>query len=38
LTAQDPLEPHQGDWEREAEEILLSDRPTSVGEIARLLC
>jgi hypothetical protein len=37
LTAQDPLEPCQGDWEREAEEILLSDRPVSVDEIARLL-
>jgi hypothetical protein len=37
LTARDPLEPYQGDWEREAEEILLSDRTVSVSEIAKLL-
>jgi hypothetical protein len=37
LTAQDPLAPYQGDWEREAEEILLSGRETSPDEIARLL-
>jgi acyl-CoA dehydrogenase len=37
LTAQDPLDPCQGGWEREAEEILLSDRQVSVGEIAGLL-
>jgi alkylation response protein AidB-like acyl-CoA dehydrogenase len=37
LTAQDPLEPQTGDWERDAAEILFAERPVSIGEIAGLL-
>jgi acyl-CoA dehydrogenase len=37
LSAQDPLEPHTGDWEREATEILLSERQVLATEIAGLL-
>jgi hypothetical protein len=37
LTTQDPLEPYQGDWEREAEQILLSGRQASTDEIVKLL-
>jgi alkylation response protein AidB-like acyl-CoA dehydrogenase len=37
LSAQDPLEPRTGDWEREAAEILLSERPVALPEIAGLL-
>jgi acyl-CoA dehydrogenase len=37
LSAQDPLAPAVGDWEREAAEILFSEREVSVGEIVGLL-
>jgi acyl-CoA dehydrogenase len=37
LSAQDPLEPHTGDWEREATEILFSERQVLAAEIAGLL-
>jgi acyl-CoA dehydrogenase len=37
LSAQDPLAPHTGDWEREAAEVVFSDRQVAVGEIAGLL-
>ncbi len=37
LGAQDPLEPRAGDWEREAAEILLSERPVAIAEILELL-
>jgi acyl-CoA dehydrogenase len=37
LSAQDPLEPRVSDWEREAAEIIFSERKTEVPEIARLL-
>ena len=37
LSPQDPLEPHTGDWEHEAAEILLSERSVSIAEIAGLL-
>jgi acyl-CoA dehydrogenase len=37
LSAQDPLAPHEGAWERQATDILLSDRSASVEEIAKLL-
>ena len=37
LGAQDPLEPHGGDREREAAEILLSERSVSIEKIAGLL-
>jgi acyl-CoA dehydrogenase len=37
LSVQDPLAPHEGEWEREAAEVLLSDRSVSISEIARLL-
>ena len=36
LSAQDPLEPQGGDWEREAAEILFSERRVAIGEIAEL--
>jgi alkylation response protein AidB-like acyl-CoA dehydrogenase len=37
LTAQDPLEPRIGDWEREAAEILFSEQQATFPGIARLL-
>jgi alkylation response protein AidB-like acyl-CoA dehydrogenase len=37
LSAQDPLEPDAGDWEREAAEIIFSERQVSIGEVAALL-
>ena len=37
LSAQDPLELQAGDWEREAAEIIFSERQVAAGEIARLL-
>jgi acyl-CoA dehydrogenase len=37
LSAQDPLEPSVGDWEREAAEILLTEKSVALDEIAGLL-
>jgi acyl-CoA dehydrogenase len=37
LSAEDPLEPHTGDWEREATEIIFSEVNISLSEIAGLL-
>lgn len=37
LSVHDPLDPGAGDWERQAAEVLLSDRSVSIGEIAGLL-
>jgi alkylation response protein AidB-like acyl-CoA dehydrogenase len=37
LSAQDPLEPRTGDWERDAAEIAFSDRTVLLPEIAGLL-
>jgi predicted exporter len=37
LSARDPLEPAAGDWEREAAEILFSERSVAIGDIAELL-
>jgi alkylation response protein AidB-like acyl-CoA dehydrogenase len=37
LSAQDPLEPHAGDWERGAAEILFSERNVSIAEVSMLL-
>jgi alkylation response protein AidB-like acyl-CoA dehydrogenase len=37
LSTQDPLEPRIGDWEREAADILFSERQVTLAEIARLL-
>jgi acyl-CoA dehydrogenase len=37
LSAQDPLQPQDGRWERAAADILLSDRSVSIAEIAGLL-
>jgi hypothetical protein len=37
LGAQDPLAPDENEWEREATEILLSERSVSIAEIAGLL-
>src|SRR5712671_4877857 len=37
LSAQDPLEPHYGDWERDAAEIMFSERKVALPEIAGLL-
>ena len=37
LSAQDPLEPRMDDWEREAAEIVLSERSVSLAEIVELL-
>ena len=37
LSVQDPLEPHTGDWEREAAEIIFSESNVSLPEIAGLL-
>jgi hypothetical protein len=37
LSPQDPLEPHAGDWKREAAEILFSERSVSIAEVSGLL-
>jgi len=37
LSAQDPLEPRHGDWEREAAEIIFSERQAAIAEIAGVL-
>jgi alkylation response protein AidB-like acyl-CoA dehydrogenase len=37
LTAQDPIEPPAADWEREAAEIIFSQRQVSIADIAGLL-
>ena len=37
LSGRDPLEPHHGDWEREATEIVFSERQVAIAEIAGLL-
>jgi acyl-CoA dehydrogenase len=37
LSAEDPLEPRTGDWEREATEIIFSDRKISFADIVGLL-
>jgi hypothetical protein len=37
LSAQDPLEPHDGDWERAAAEFVFSQRQVALPEIAGLL-
>jgi acyl-CoA dehydrogenase len=37
LSAQDPLEPRYGDWERQAEEFVFSERQVAIAEIAGLL-
>jgi alkylation response protein AidB-like acyl-CoA dehydrogenase len=37
LSAQDPLEPRIGDWEREAAEILFGERQVALADIAGLL-
>jgi len=37
LSAQDPLEPHDGGWEREAAEFVFSQRQVALPEIAGLL-
>ena len=37
LSAQDPLEPRHGEWERKAEELVFSDRQVASTEVAGLL-
>ena len=37
LSAQDPLEPRTGDWERDAAEVVFSERTIALAEIAGLL-
>jgi hypothetical protein len=37
LSAQDPLAPRRGDWEREAAQIIFSERRVEIAEIAGLL-
>lgn len=37
LSMQDPLAPQEGEWERKAAEILLSERSVAIAEIAALL-
>jgi hypothetical protein len=37
LSAQDPLEPYAGDWERGAAEILFSERQVAIADVAGLL-
>jgi acyl-CoA dehydrogenase len=37
LSAQDPLEPHYGDWERKAAEIVFSERQVPIAEVFGLL-
>src|SRR5712672_3874780 len=37
LTAQDPLEPRYGEWERKAEELVFSERQVAIAEVTGLL-
>jgi hypothetical protein len=37
LSAQDPLQPRYGEWEREAAEFVFSERQVLLAEIAGLL-
>jgi acyl-CoA dehydrogenase len=37
LSAQDPLEPDAGDWEREAADLIFSERQVAMADVARLL-
>jgi acyl-CoA dehydrogenase len=37
LSAQDPLAPEIGDWEREAAEMIFSQQPVAIGEVVELL-
>jgi len=37
LSAQDPLEPHEGGWERDAAEFVFSERQILLNEVAGLL-
>jgi acyl-CoA dehydrogenase len=37
LSAQDPLEPHGGDWEQEAAGLVFSERRVAIAEISGLL-
>ena len=37
LSAQDPLEPRHGEWERKAEELVFSERQVAIAEITGLL-
>jgi acyl-CoA dehydrogenase len=37
LTAQDPLAPRYGEWERTAEELVFSERQVAIAEVAGLL-
>jgi acyl-CoA dehydrogenase len=37
LSAQDPLEPRHGEWERKAEELVFSERQVASAEVAGLL-
>jgi acyl-CoA dehydrogenase len=37
LSARDPLEPRYGDWEREATELVFSERQVAIAEVAGLL-
>ena len=37
LSVRDPLAPHEGEWERVAAEILLSERNVSIAEVSGLL-
>jgi acyl-CoA dehydrogenase len=37
LSAQDPLEPHIGDWERQAADVLFTEKSVALAEIAGLL-
>ena len=37
LSVQDPLAPQEAVWEREAAEVLLSERSVGLGEVEKLL-
>jgi hypothetical protein len=37
LSARDPLAPRHGEWEREAAEVIFSERSVAIAEIAELL-
>jgi hypothetical protein len=37
LSAQDPLQPDAGDWEREAADLIFSERQVAMADVARLL-
>jgi hypothetical protein len=37
LSARDPIEPPAADWEREAADIIFSQRQVSIADIAGLL-